>query len=83
MVWLYLVGAWLVVQVAGTVSPMLGARGWVGRPVLAWLAIGFPVALVFAWVFELTPEGMNRDAEVPPAIRPSPSCSAMRTSMRR
>lgn len=65
MAGLYLVGAWLIVQVTATVSPMLGAPEWVGRTVLALLAIGFPVALVFAWVFELTPEGLRRDADVP------------------
>ena len=65
MAGLYLVGAWLIVQVTGTVSPMLGAPEWVGRTVLALLAIGFPLALVVAWVFELTPEGLKRDAAVP------------------
>jgi TolB-like protein/Tfp pilus assembly protein PilF len=66
MAGLYLVGAWLVVQVTGTVSPMLGAPEWVGRTVLALLAIGFPLALVVAWVFELTPDGLKRDDEVTP-----------------
>ncbi len=40
MAGLYLVGAWLVVQVVGTVSPMLGAPEWVGRTVLALPAFG-------------------------------------------
>jgi TolB-like protein/Tfp pilus assembly protein PilF len=66
MAGLYLVGAWLIVQVTGTVSPMLGAPEWVGRTVLALLAIGFPLALVVAWVFELTPEGLKRDGDVEP-----------------
>jgi TolB-like protein len=66
MAGLYLVGAWLIVQVTGTVSPMLGAPEWVGRTVLALLAIGFPLALVVAWVFELTPNGLKRDDEVKP-----------------
>ena len=66
MAGLYLVGAWLIVQVTGTVSPMLGAPEWVGRTVLALLAIGFVPALVFSWLYELTPEGFKRDAEVGP-----------------
>jgi TolB-like protein/Tfp pilus assembly protein PilF len=66
MAGLYLVGAWLIVQVTGTVSPMLGAPEWVGRTVLALLAIGFPLALVVAWVFELTPAGLKRDGDVEP-----------------
>lgn len=65
MAGLYLVGAWLIVQIVGTVSPMLGAPEWVGRTVLTILAVGFIPALIFAWVFELTPEGLKRDADVP------------------
>jgi TolB-like protein len=66
MAGLYLVGAWLVVQVAGTVLPMFGAPPWMPRSLVLLLAIGLVPALVFAWVFELTPEGIKRDAEVPP-----------------
>ena len=65
MAGLYLVGAWLVVQVAGTLLPMFGAPGWIARSVVILLAIGFVPALVFAWVFEVTPDGLKRDAEVP------------------
>lgn len=67
MAGLYLVGAWLITQVAGTVLPMFGAPEWVARTVVVLLAIGFVPALVFSWVFELTPEGLKRDAEVAPA----------------
>jgi len=63
---LYLVGAWLVTQVAGTVLPMFGAPDWLPRSIVILLAIGFVPALIFAWVFELTPEGLKRDAEVKP-----------------
>jgi len=66
MAGLYLVGAWLVVQVAGTLLPMFGAPAGMMRSVVVLLAIGFLPALVFAWVFELTPEGIKRDADVPP-----------------
>jgi TolB-like protein/tetratricopeptide (TPR) repeat protein len=67
MAGLYLVGAWLLVQVAGTVLPMFGAPAWVPRTVVIVLAIGFIPALAFAWVFELTPSGLRKDAEVNPA----------------
>jgi TolB-like protein/predicted Zn-dependent protease len=63
---LYLVGAWLITQVAGTVLPMFGAPDWLPRSIVIVLAIGFVPALVFAWVFELTPQGIKRDAEVAP-----------------
>src|SRR4051812_17466411 len=63
---LYLVGAWLLTQVASTVLPMFGAPDWLPRSIVILLAIGFIPALIFSWVFEVTPEGLKRDAEVPP-----------------
>ena len=48
MAGLYLVGAWLVTQVAGTVLPMFGAPEWVARSVVILLAIGFLPALIVA-----------------------------------
>jgi adenylate cyclase len=64
MAGLYVVGAWLIVQVAETVLPAFDVPGWVLRATIILLAIGFVPALVFAWVFELTPEGLKREAEV-------------------
>src|SRR5882762_658650 len=66
MVGLYLVGAWLVVQVAGTVLPMFGAPEWLPRTIVVLLTIGFVPAVIFSWVFELTPEGLKRDEDVAP-----------------
>jgi TolB-like protein len=66
MAGLYLISAWLIVQVAGTVLPMFGAPDWVARSVVILLAIGFVPALIVAWLFELTPEGIKRDAEAQP-----------------
>lgn len=63
---LYLVGAWLLVQVASTVPPMFGAPEWLPRSIVILLAIGFIPALIFSWVFELTPQGLKRDEDVPP-----------------
>ncbi len=67
MAGLYLVGAWLLTQVAGTVLPMFGAPEWLPRSIVVLLAIGFIPTLIFSWVFELTPEGLKRDEEVTPA----------------
>jgi TolB-like protein/Tfp pilus assembly protein PilF len=64
MTGLYLVGAWLVVQVAGTVLPMFGAPEWLPRTIVVLLAIGFVPAVIFSWVFEITPEGLKREEEV-------------------
>jgi TolB-like protein/Tfp pilus assembly protein PilF len=66
MVGLYLVGAWLAVQVAGTVLPMFGAPGWLPRTIVVLLAIGFVPAVIFSWVFELTPQGLKREDDVAP-----------------
>src|SRR5437773_7868083 len=63
---LYLVGAWLLTRVASTVLPMFGAPDWLPRTVVILLAIGFLPALIFSWVFELTPQGLKRDEDVPP-----------------
>ena len=66
MAGLYLVGAWVLVQVASTLFPSFGVPGWALRALVIVLALGFVPALVFAWVFELTPEGIKRDDQVPP-----------------
>ena len=77
MAGLYLVGAWLLTQVASTVLPMFGAPEWLPRSVVVLLAIGFIPALIFSWVFELTPEGLKRDDEVPPAQSIAPQTARL------
>ena len=72
MAGLYLVGAWLITQVAGTVLPMFGAPGWIARSIVLVLAIGFIPAIIFSWVFELTPEGLKRDSEISEATSIAP-----------
>ena len=62
----YLVIAWLLLQVSATITPILGLPDWFDRLVLALLGIGFPVALILAWAFELTPEGLRADSGSPP-----------------
>src|SRR4051812_20165321 len=64
MAGLYLVGAWLIVQVSGTVLPMFGAPDWLPRTIVVLLAIAFVPALIFSWAFELTPQGLRRDEDV-------------------
>jgi TolB-like protein/Tfp pilus assembly protein PilF len=56
----YAVVAWLLVQVATQVFPFLEIPNWVVRLVIALVAIGFPIALVIAWAFEATAEGIKR-----------------------
>jgi len=61
---LYLVGAWLIVQVCATLLPVFDAPAWLMRALVGVLGIGFVVAMVVSWLFELTPEGLKRDVEV-------------------
>ena len=65
MAGLYLVGAWLIAQIAETLLPIFHTPEWVLQSLVILLAIGFIPALVFAWVFELTPDGLKRDEEIP------------------
>ena len=66
MAGLYLVGAWLLVQVAGTLLPVFDAPAWVMKSLVGVLAVGLVPALIFSWVFELTPHGLKRDEDVKP-----------------
>ena len=62
----YTVVAWLLVQVATQVFPFFEIPNWVVRLVVLLTVLGFPVALVIAWAFEMTPEGLKRAANIPP-----------------
>jgi TolB-like protein/tetratricopeptide (TPR) repeat protein len=62
----YAVVAWLLIQAASIVFPAFEAPSWALKVVIAVSAIGFPIALVIAWAFEMTPEGMKRTADVSP-----------------
>ena len=56
----YAVVGWLVIQVSSTVLPTFHAPEWVVQTLVVIVAIGFPIALVIAWAFEATPEGIKR-----------------------
>jgi hypothetical protein len=56
----YAVVAWLLMQVASQIFPFFEIPNWVVRLVVLVLVLGFPVALIIAWAFELTPEGLKR-----------------------
>ncbi|HYR24095.1 MAG TPA: tetratricopeptide repeat protein [Chthoniobacterales bacterium] len=60
----YAVVGWLLMQVATQVFPFLEIPNWVVRLVIALVMIGFPIALVIAWAFEATPEGIKRTEDV-------------------
>ena len=60
----YAVVAWLVMQFADVVLNNITAPGWVFQAIMLLLAIGFPIVLVFAWAFEMTPEGLKKEKDV-------------------
>ncbi|NNE04399.1 MAG: adenylyl cyclase, partial [Xanthomonadales bacterium] len=60
----YAVVAWLILQVADVMIDNIGAPDWLFRAIVLVLALGFPLVLVFAWAFELTPEGIKREKDV-------------------
>src|SRR5207344_1686318 len=57
---------WLLIQVASTLLPAFEVPNWALRGLVITLALGFVPALIFSWVFELTSQGLKRDAEVAP-----------------
>ncbi|HSQ69282.1 MAG TPA: tetratricopeptide repeat protein [Steroidobacteraceae bacterium] len=60
----YAVAAWLLLQVADIVLEAIEAPPWAMKALLLLLVLGWPLALVFAWVFELTPQGLKRESEI-------------------
>lgn len=66
----YLVAGWLLAEVLTNVLPVLGAPEWTERAVLIIFALGFIPAVVFSWIYELTPEGLKREDELGEEARP-------------
>ncbi len=62
---LYVIVGWVLAQAASLLESALDLPGWFDAVVVSLLLIGLPLALVFAWAFEITPEGLKRTAEVP------------------
>jgi adenylate cyclase len=60
----YVVITWLLLQVADVVLNNIDAPDWVFRAILLVLVMGFPIALLFAWAFEMTPEGLKKEKDV-------------------
>jgi len=60
----YVVGSWLLIQVAETIFPLFGYGDTPARMVVIVLTIAFIPSLIFSWAFEITPEGLKRDADV-------------------
>jgi TolB-like protein/Tfp pilus assembly protein PilF len=62
----YAVVSWLLIQIATQVFPFFEIPNWAVRLVVLLLIIGFPVALIFSWAYEITPEGIKLESEIDP-----------------
>jgi len=65
---LYAVAAWLIVQVAGILIDLAKLPDWIGTTTLWVLFIGFPIALIFSWFYEITPEGISLEKDSDPDV---------------
>jgi len=66
----YAVVGWLVIQISSTVLPTFHAPEWVLQTLMVLVALGFPIALIIAWAFELTPQGLKRTEDADLAAGP-------------
>src|SRR5204862_3384862 len=68
----YTVVSWVLIQIATQVFPFFEIPNWAVRLVVLLLVLGFPIALILAWAFEITPEGIKLEKDVAPSesIRP-------------
>ena len=63
----YAVVAWLLIQAASIFFPAFDAPPWVMKIFIIVIILGFPVALIFSWAFEITPEGIKLESEIEPS----------------
>src|SRR5437762_6915629 len=63
----YLVVAWLLIQAASIFLPAFDAPPWVMKIFIIVIIFGFPMALIFSWAFEITPEGIKLESEIEPS----------------
>ncbi len=60
----YLIASWLLIQVADVMFPLLQLPDWSTRLMAAFLMLGFPLTVILAWIFEITPEGVKKESEI-------------------
>ena len=62
----YTFGSWLLIQAASIFLPTFDAPAWMMKAVVVFLALGFILSAILSWVFEITPEGIKRTANISP-----------------
>src|SRR5436309_9887700 len=70
----YVVAGWALAQGIAQVFPVFGVPNGIVRLIVVLIVIGFPISLIFAWAFEITPEGLKRSEQadaMAPSVRPS------------
>jgi TolB-like protein/Flp pilus assembly protein TadD len=77
----YAIVAWLLIQAASILFPTFEAPSWVMKVFVTAVILGFPVALILAWAFELTPEGIRRAEEVAPRESKTPKAGRKWTAI--
>src|SRR5438874_11804454 len=77
----YAIVAWLLIQAASILFPTFEAPPWVMKVFVTAVILGFPVALILAWAFDLTPEGIRRSEEVAPRESKAPKTGSKWTAI--
>ena len=77
----YAIVAWLLIQAASILFPTFEAPTWVMKVFVTAVILGFPVALILAWAFDLTPEGIRRAEEVTPRESKAPKAGRKWTAI--
>ena len=69
----YAIASWVLLQIIDVVVPIIEAPEWVSKALLLMIATGFPIAVLFAWAFEMTPDGLKfeRDVDRTESITPN------------
>jgi TolB-like protein len=60
----YLLASWLILQIADLITPILGVPEWSSKLIFLLLILGFPFALILAWAYEMTPDGLKKEKNV-------------------
>jgi TolB-like protein/Flp pilus assembly protein TadD len=77
----YAIVAWLLIQAASILFPTFEAPPWVMKVFVTAVILGFPVALILAWAFEMTPQGIRREEEAAPAGSKKPRAGSKWTAI--
>src|ERR1044072_6901317 len=77
----YALVGWLLLQIASTTFPYLQIPSWGTRLVIGLVILAFPIALILAWAFEMTPSGIQRTQDLPPGTPIAPSPARRRAEM--